>query len=425
MQGKFNTIKVLRAQVQEDLRTREIAEGIASSEEQRKIIEDAIRDRMKYMEIPNEQDESFIFNALMDDFFGLGPIQKYMDDPTITEIMVNGHAEAYIERNGKLIHVAGKGCERKALFSDDDAVRRIINRILIPLGRRCDEQSPYVDARLPDGSRVNATIPPISLNGPTICIRKFSEHGMSAQDYVECGAASLQMMAFLNSAVASKCNIVVSGGTGSGKTTLLNTLSAAIDEGERIITIEDSAELKLAQPHVLRREARPANSEGKGAITIHDLVVNSLRERPDRIIVGECRSIEAIEMLQAMNTGHDGSMTTVHANDPLGAIQRIETMVMEKSGLPTRVIRQQIASAIHLIVQTSRYASGARRIEGISAIVGMEGDNITLQPLFVYDAEAKAHKAVGFQPPARIAQQFNIAGYVLDTNWFKKSEEVA
>lgn len=424
MQQKFDIIKRLRTQIQDDLLARGDIEGITSSEEQKVAIEKAINARMQYTEGLTNEDRDFIVDALMDDFIGLGPIQQYMDDPNVTEIMVNGHAEAYIEIGGKLIHVAGKGLEREALFSDDDAVRRIINRILIPLGRRCDEQSPYVDARLPDGSRMNATIPPISLNGPTICIRKFAEHGMSAQDYVACGAATTQMMAFLNSAVASKCNIVVSGGTGSGKTTLLNTLSAAIDTGERIITIEDSAELKLAQPHVLRREARPANSEGKGAITIHDLVVNALRERPDRIIVGECRSIEAIEMLQAMNTGHDGSMTTVHANDPLGAIQRIETMVMEKSSsLPSKVIRQQIASAIHLIVQTSRFANGARRIETISAIAGMEADNITLQPLFTYDVETDSHKATGFQPPARIAQQFNTAGYVLDPKWFKKGED--
>lgn len=425
---KAKVVERLRGQIQGELSARMESAGCLSREEQEDMVADAVAEHMRYMHELDEETAAALREAILDDFLGFGLIQPYIDDPTITEIMVNGHAEVYVERGGKLFKVAGEGCETEALFPDDDAVRRLIARILLPLGRRCDEQHPYVDARLPDGSRVNAILPPVSLNGPCITIRKFSAKRVTAANYVEWGAASVDMMRFLNSAVASRCNLIVSGGTGSGKTTLLNALSAAIPADERIITIEDSAELRLGQPHVLKREARPANSEGRGAVTIHDLLVNALRERPDRIIVGECRSTEALEMLQAMNTGHDGSMTTVHANDPHGAFQRIETMVMESSELPSRAIRQQAVTAIDLVVQVSRYSDGSRKISEICAVTGMEGDQIVLQPLFEF-AGARVeggrvtgeHVACGFQPPKDVISKFSAAGIAFDPAWFMRA----
>ena len=422
---RAQVIERLRIQIQDELSAKLDGSVAVSAKEQERMIADAVDEHLAYVAELDQADADALREAVMDDFLGLGLLQRYLDDPEVTEIMVNGHSEAYVERGGKLYQIAGTGCATESLFPDDEAVRRMIAKILLPLGRRCDEQHPYVDARLPDGSRVNAILPPVSLNGPCITIRKFSTKQVTAADYVNWGAASVEMMRFLNSAVASRCNVIVSGGTGSGKTTLLNALSAAIPPDERIITIEDSAELRLGQPHVLRREARPANSEGKGAVTIHDLLVNALRERPDRIIVGECRSTEAIEMLQAMNTGHDGSMTTIHANDVHGAMQRIETMVMECSELPVEVIRQHISTAVHLVVQVSRFSDGSRKISEIACVNGMEGDRIVLQPLFefsdahVVDGRVEGlHRACGFQPNKAIVAQFESAGYLYDPSWF-------
>jgi pilus assembly protein CpaF len=312
------------------------------------------------------------------ELLGLGPLEELLSDDSISEIMVNGPDQIWIERGGKLF-------ETDARFANEDHVRRIIDRIISPLGRRCDETTPMVDARLPDGSRVNAIIPPLCLNGATLTIRKFSKVPLAGSDLINRGAASAELMEFLRACVLGRLNIIVAGGTGSGKTTLLNVLSSFIPEDERILTIENAAELQLQQRHVVTLESRPANIEGRGEVSIRDLVVNSLRMRPDRIVVGECRAGETLDMLQAMNTGHDGSMTTLHANSPRDAIHRMETMVMMAGmDLPQRAIREQIAGAVHLIVQLERMQDGSRKISKVCEITGMESDNITMSDLFVF-----------------------------------------
>ncbi|MCT4566675.1 MAG: CpaF family protein [Maledivibacter sp.] len=320
-----------------------------------------------------------IHQGILDETMGFGPITQLIRDKDVSEIMVNGPNQVYIEKKGKLTlsHVK---------FKDDRHVLRVIEKIVSPLGRRIDEGSPMVDARLPNGSRVNAIIPPLALNGPTITIRKFSEDPFTIGDLMNFGTLSLQMSEFIKACIEGKLNIVVSGGTGSGKTTTLNVLSSFIPNDERIVTIEDAAELQLWQDHVVRLETRPANIEGKGAITIRDLVKNSLRMRPDRIVVGEVRSGEALDMLQAMNTGHDGSLTTGHANSPRDMLSRLETMVlMAGMEIPVKAIREQIASAIDIIVQQSRLRDGSRRITHITEVQGMEGDVIILQDIFKYE----------------------------------------
>ena len=319
-----------------------------------------------------------LVTEIADELLGYGPIESALRDPTISEVMVNGPKMIYVERNGKLELT-------KIQFRDDSHVRQIIDRIVTPLGRRIDESSPMVDARLPDGSRVNAIIPPLALDGPTLTIRKFGKHKLTAEDLVQYGAVTAQMMTFLAACVHIKLNILVSGGTGSGKTTLLNVLSGFIPDGERIVTVEDAAELRLQKPHVVRLESRPSNIEGKGEIKIRDLVRNCLRMRPDRIVVGECRGGESLDMLQAMNTGHDGSITTLHANTPRDCLARLETMVMMAGmDLPAKAIREQIASAIHLIVQVTRLSDGSRKITSITEVQGMEGQMVTLQDLFTF-----------------------------------------
>ncbi len=316
---------------------------------------------------------------IMADILGYGPIQPLLDRDDITEVMVNGPNQVYIEQKGRLTLTDVK-------FIDNDHVLRIIERIVAPLGRRIDESSPMVDARLPDGSRVNAIIPPLSLVGPTITIRKFRKDPYKVDDLIRFGSFTPEFAMFLKAAVHSALNIIVSGGTGSGKTTLLNVLSSFIPEDDRILTIEDAAELQLQQPHVVRLESRPANIEGKGRIGIRDLVVNSLRMRPDRIVVGECRGGEALDMLQAMNTGHDGSLTTIHANTTRDSLNRLETLVlMAGMDLPLRAIRQQIASAVDLIVQQERLRDGSRRITQCSEVLGMEGDTIVMQDIFRFE----------------------------------------
>lgn len=319
-----------------------------------------------------------IVAEIIDETTGFGPITPLLNDPDISEVMVNGPHQVYVERDGKLILTGVK-------FRDHGHVLHIIDKIVAPIGRRIDESMPMVDARLPDGSRVNAIIPPLALNGPTVTIRKFSRDPYKVDDLIKFNTLTSQMAAFLEACVKSRLNILVSGGTGSGKTTTLNVLSSFIPADERIVTIEDAAELQLRQDHVITLESRPPNIEGKGAITIRDLVRNSLRMRPERIVVGEVRSGEALDMLQAMNTGHDGSLTTGHANTPRDMLARLETMVlMAGMDLPVRAIREQISSAINLIIQQNRFRDGTRRITHITEVQGMEGEVIILQDLFTF-----------------------------------------
>ncbi len=320
-----------------------------------------------------------LFREILDDLIGYGPIQPLLDEPEISEVMVNRPKLVYIERKGKLI-------ETNVKFDNDNHILRIIERIIAPLGRRVDSDSPMVDARLPDGSRVNAVIPPVAIDGPMLTIRKFSKTKLTIDDLIEYDSLTRMMSDFLRACVLGRLNILVSGGTGSGKTTLLNVLSGFIPEVERVVTIEDSAELRLDQKHIVRMEARPPNIDGRGEVTIRDMVRNALRMRPDRIIVGECRGGEALDMLQAMNTGHDGSLTTLHANSPRDALLRLETMVlMAGMELPLKVIRQQIASAVDLIVQQTRFKNGPRKITAISEVAGMEGETIVMSDIFKYE----------------------------------------
>jgi pilus assembly protein CpaF len=320
-----------------------------------------------------------IFNDILDEVTGFGPIQSLLDDPDISEVMVNGPKKVFVEKSGKVT-------KSPVSFDDDDHVLRVIDRIILPLGRRVDADTPTVDARLPDGSRVNAVIRPVSIDGPSITIRKFKKDKLSIQQLIDYGSLTPQMAEFIRACVLAHLNIVISGGTGSGKTTLLNVLSSYIQEEERIITIEDAAELQLQQDHVLRMETKVPNTDGRGAVTIRDLVRNSLRMRPDRIIVGECRGGEALDMLQAMNTGHDGSLTTLHANAPRDAISRMETMVlMAGMDLPLKVVRQQISSAVDLIIQQTRLKDGSRKVTAITEVVGMEGDIVVLTDIFKFE----------------------------------------
>jgi pilus assembly protein CpaF len=320
-----------------------------------------------------------IFHDILDELTGFGPIQPLLEDEDISEVMVNGPKKVFVEKKGKLM-------KSPVTFDDDDHVLRVIDRIILPLGRRVDADTPTVDARLPDGSRVNAVIRPVSIDGPSITIRKFKKDKLSIQQLIDFGSLNSQMAEFIRACVLGHLNIVISGGTGSGKTTLLNVLSSFIPEEERIITIEDAAELQLQQEHVLRMETKVANTDGKGAVTIRDLVRNSLRMRPDRIVVGECRGGEALDMLQAMNTGHDGSLTTLHANSPRDAISRMETMVlMAGMDLPLKVVRQQISSAVDLIIQQTRLKDGSRKVTAITEVVGMEGDIVVLTDIFKFE----------------------------------------
>ena len=351
-----------------------------SDERLREETEQLIRQILKEEEdnIPHELDCDLLCKLVLDEAIGLGPLEELLEDDSVTEIMVNRFDEIYVERFGKL--------EKHALtFTGDRAVMGVIERIVAPLGRRIDESSPMVDARLKDGSRVNAIIPPLALKGPCVTIRKFAKYKLSSQDLVRFGALSPAMAEFLKVCVTARKNIIVSGGTGSGKTTLLNILSNFIPPGERVITVEDAAELKLHHEHLVSLESRPANIEGKGLVPIRELVKNSLRMRPDRIVVGECRGAEALDMLQAMNTGHEGSLTTLHANTPRDGLARLETMVlMAGMELPLIAIREQISSAVDIVVQQSRFACGSRKITSIVELTGMESGKIQIQELFKY-----------------------------------------
>ncbi len=328
------------------------------------------------------EDRRRLIAEITDEVLGHGPLQPYLDDPAVSEVMVNGPDSVYVERNGRISRTT-------ASFADEQHLRQVIERIVSRVGRRIDESSPLVDARLPDGSRVNAVIPPLAFSGSTLTIRKFSREPLQVADLISFGTLSPEMAELLRACVEARLNIVVSGGTGTGKTTLLNVLSSFIPENERIITIEDAVELQLQQEHVVRLESRPANIEGKGEITIRDLVRNSLRMRPDRIVVGEVRGGESLDMLQAMNTGHDGSLSTVHANSPRDAIARLETLVlMAGMDLPLRAVREQVASAVDVIVQISRLRDGTRRVTHVTEVQGLEGDTVTLQDAFLFDYSA-------------------------------------
>lgn len=358
--------------------------------------------------------EDDVFNEAM----RLGPLEELLADDSVSEIMVNGPRKVYVERKGKLVL---SDCQ----FTDDASVLAVIERIVSPLGRRIDESQPYVDARLADGSRVNAIIAPLALSGPTITIRKFSKSALTPEDFIRFGTWTHNAAEFMKLCVTLRKNIIVAGGTGSGKTTLLNLLSGYIPRTERIVTVEDAAELRLQQPHVVRLEARPPNIEGKGAVTIRDLVKNCLRMRPDRIIVGECRSGEALDMLQAMNTGHDGSLTTVHANSPRDVISRLETMVM-MSGmeLPSKAIREQIASAVDIIIHESRLSDGSRKVVAITEVTGLEGNQIVMQDIFAFNQTGVGEngKVIGeFKPTGAIPtwlDQLAGRGIKVDTRMF-------
>jgi len=342
-----------------------------------------------------------LFEQISAEILGFGPLQPLLDDESITEIMVNGPKNIYVERKGKLVRVP-------VTFEGNDHVLRVIDRIVAPLGRRIDESSPYVDARLPDGSRVNAVIPPISLVGPTLTIRKFSKTPITIEQMVGYGSITPEAVEFMKACVIARLNIIISGGTGSGKTTLLNVLSGFIPSDERILTIENAAELQLRQEHVVTLESRPANIEGRGEITIRQLVVNALRMRPDRIVVGEIRDEAALDMLQAMNTGHDGSMTTAHSNSPRDTLSRLETMtLMAGMELPVRAIREQVSSAVHLICHQERMRDGTRKVTFITEVSGMEGDIITTTDLFIFEQTGVENgKIVGRLRPTGLRPKF-------------------
>jgi len=349
----------------------------------------------------NHSTRSQILEWVIADIVGYGPIEPLLNDPDITEIMVNGYNQIYVERYGLIEFTSVR-------FEDEAHLMRVIDRIVSPIGRRVDEASPMVDARLPSGYRVNATIPPLSLVGPVLTIRKFAARPYEVQDLISNGTLTIGLANFLKACVEARINMVVSGGTGTGKTTFLNVLSSFIPEGERVITIEDTAELQLHQPHVVRLEKRPPNIEGKGEITIRQLVINALRMRPDRIIVGECRGGEAVDMLQAMNTGHDGSMTTIHSNSPRDALRRIETMVMMAGmELPLKAIREQVASSMELIVHLERLKDGTRKIVKVSEVQGMESDTVVMQDVFMFDQTGIRNGIVqGQQRPTGLRPRF-------------------
>lgn len=370
--------------------------------------EDELRDNTRAMleeivatdkSIPTHMDRAMLVKRVLDEVVGLGPLEDLIADESVSEIMVNSHEEIFIERKGQLQ-------KSDITFTSNQAVLSAIERIVTPIGRRIDESSPMVDARLKDGSRVNAVIPPLALKGANITIRKFAKKKMVGEDLVKFGSMTPTMLGFLKTVVEQKANIIISGGTGSGKTTLLNVMSNYIPKDERIVTVEDAAELQLGQPNLVGLESRPANAEGKGMVSIRDLVKNCLRMRPDRIVVGECRGGEALDMLTAMNTGHDGSLTTAHANTPRDCLARIEVMVMMAGmDLPIRAIREQIASAIRFIVQQNRFACGTRKITHITEITGMEGDMIQLQDIYLYKRE-------GFGPDGKVRGKHIATGQI-------------
>ncbi len=409
----------IRERLINELDTSITANGTVMSDEDKKKVRERIQELVNQDKSVSPLEVDGLVEVLVAEITGYGPIQSLLEDPEITEIMVNSKSHIYVERSGRI--------QRTALsFASDQEILHIIEKIVAPLGRRIDEASPMVDARLPDGSRVNAIIPPLALKGPSITIRKFRRDVLSADDLVDRGTMTEAMAGFLEACVRAKLNVLVSGGTGSGKTTTLNILSSFIPPGDRVVTIEDAAELRLVQEHVVSLEARPANLEGKGEITIRQLVKNALRMRPDRIIVGEVRGGEALDMLQAMNTGHDGSLTTGHANSPRDMLARLETMVMMAGmDLPVRAIREQVASALDLIVHQARLSDGARKIVSVTEVQGMEGDVITLQDIFTFrqtGIDAKGQVLGSFQPTGirpQCSERLAARGEPLPAEWFE------
>ena len=416
------------ARIRERVQRRLLAElspvvDINNTANVRRALEQIFVETLNEEHIPmGRADRDILFEQIVADVLGLGPIQVLINDDTITEVLVNGPDQVYVERNGILE-------ETNIHFRDSEEVMHIIDRIVTPLGRRVDESSPMVDARLADGSRVNIIIPPLALDGPTISVRKFSKAVLTTEDLIAIDTLTPSITTFLQACVKARLNIVVSGGTSTGKTTFLNVLSSYLPEKERIVTIEDSAELQLNQRHVVRLESRPANVEGTGEITIRQLVINALRMRPDRIIVGEVRGGEALDMLQAMNTGHDGSLTTAHSNTPRDTLARIETMtLMAGMDLPLRAIREQIASAIHVVVHLDRLADGKRKITQVSEVQGMEGDVIVMQDIFRY-VQTGIHNgrvegyftAMGIRPS--FMEKIETAGINLPPNLFNPTKE--
>jgi len=380
-----------------DLRRTDI--GSMDEEQLRSNVQGLINEVVTSLDntLPAEIDRDRLKNDVLNEAIGLGPLEELLADDRVTEIMVNAFDDIYIEKSGKLIR-------SDVAFSSDEAVMSAIERIVTPLGRRIDESSPMVDARLKDGSRVNAIIPPLALKGPCMTIRKFSKEKLQAQDLVKFGSVNDGMIQLMQMMVEQRCNVVISGGTGSGKTTLLNIMSNFIPHEERVVTVEDAAELQLNQPHLVSLESRPPNVEGKGAVPIRELVKNCLRMRPDRIVVGECRGGEALDMLQAMNTGHDGSLTTAHANSPRDVIARLEVMVMMSGmDLPVKAIREQVASAVDFIVQQTRFSDGSRRVTYISEVTGVEGDTVQLNDIFLF----KQH---GFDENGKVKGEYIATG---------------
>ena len=401
----------VQEQIQKELLKRMDMKRLTMQGVDREGLEDTAREKIRQIidevvangRLPDGIDPVRLEDDVFNEAMRLGPLEDLLADDSVSEIMVNGPDKVYIERGGKL---QLSDCQ----FTDDASVLSVIERIIAPLGRRCDESQPYVDARLADGSRVNAIIAPLALSGPTITIRKFSKKALTPADFIRFGTWTHNAAEFMKLCVWLRKNIIVAGGTGSGKTTLLNLLSGYIPHSERIVTVEDAAELRLQQPHVVRLEARPPNIEGKGAVPIRDLVKNCLRMRPDRIIVGECRGGEALDMLQAMNTGHDGSLTTVHANSPRDVISRLETMVlMSGMELPSRAIREQIASAVDIIIHESRLSDGSRKVTAITEVTGLEGNQIVMQDLFAF-------KQSGVGPDGKIIGEFKPTGAM--PTWF-------
>ncbi|MCB0213015.1 MAG: CpaF family protein [Anaerolineae bacterium] len=391
---------------------------ISQTDEVRRTIQDMFEQILTQENlILSRTERERLFESIVAEILGFGPLEPLLADETVSEIMVNGPDKVFVERKGKLV-------PSRVQFEGNEHVLKVIDRIVSPLGRRIDESSPLVDARLPDGSRVNAIIPPLALNGPTLTIRKFEKDPLTVDDLVRFGSVTPEVAEFLKACVVSRLNIVVSGGTGSGKTTLLNILSSFIPTDERIITVENAAELQLRQEHVVTLESRPPNIEGKGEVSIRDLVVNTLRMRPDRIVVGECRAGETLDMLQAMNTGHDGSLTTAHSNSPRDTLSRLETMcLMAGMDLPIRAIREQIASAVDLIVHQTRMRDGSRKIVNVTEVQGMEGDVIVMSDIFAFEQQGIENgiivgrlKATGIRP--KFIDQIEASGIHLPANIF-------
>ena len=423
----FKVYQDVKTGIHRDLLNKVDLERVATQRDDRtrRQVLAVIQDLVSNLKVPmSGPEKERLCLEVLDEVFGLGPLEPLLQDPGISDILVNGHDEVYIERAGLLE-------DTKIMFKDDAHLMHIIDKIVSAVGRRVDESSPMVDARLPDGSRVNVVIPPLAIDGPHLSIRRFGHIPVSEDDLLANESLTPPMLDLLKSAVRARLNIVISGGTGAGKTTLLNVLSGYISDKERIVTIEDSAELQLKQRHVVRLECRPANVEGKGAVMQRQLVINSLRMRPNRIIVGEVRGEEALDMLQAMNTGHDGSLTTIHANNPRDAVARMETMAMMANlNLPEQAIRKQIASAVTIVVQVSRFHDGTRRVTHITEITGMEDDVVSMQDVFVFEKKGVstdgrtlgAFTATGIRP--KFADKLAASGIAFPANFFEQAGNI-